>query len=309
MNAFAPTWSRSPLRRTLLTPVAMAAFALTLIVTAVPARATTIQRVVSPGGIEAWLVQEQAVPLIAVDFAFTGGSVQDPPGKSGTANLVASLLDEGAGDLDSKAFADALERKAIEMSFHAERDHLGGALRTLTENRDEAFDMLRLALTAPRFDTADVELNRAQILSMLRRQTTSPEEIAGRRWWETAFAGHPYGRPVSGTPETLQAVTVDDLKSYAHRVLARQNLKIAVVGDIDAETLKPLARSRIRRAAGDAGFDARGQCHAGRRRPTDRCQPRCAAGGGRFRRSRHCTQGSRLHGRLCHQSYPRRRLV
>ena len=131
MNAFAPTWSGSLLRRTLLTPVAIAAFALTLTVAAVPARATTIQRVVSPGGIEAWLVQEQAVPLIAVDFAFTGGSVQDPPGKSGTANLVASLLDEGAGDLDSKAFADALERKAIEMSFYAERDHLGGALRTL----------------------------------------------------------------------------------------------------------------------------------------------------------------------------------
>ena len=86
---------------------------------------------VSPGGIEAWLVQEPAVPLIAVDFAFAGGSVQDPPGKAGTANLVASLLDEGAGDLDSKAFADALERKAIEMNFHAERDHLGGSLRTL----------------------------------------------------------------------------------------------------------------------------------------------------------------------------------
>jgi zinc protease len=240
VNAFAPTWSRSLLRRTLLTPVAMAAFALTLAVTAVPARATTIQRVVSPGGIEAWLVQEQAVPLIAVDFAFTGGSVQDPPGKSGTANLVASLLDEGAGDLDSKAFADTLERKAIEMNFYAERDHLGGALRTLAENRDQAFDMLRLALTAPRFDAADVELNRAQILSMLRRETTSPEEIAGRRWWEAAFAGHPYGRPVSGTPETLQTVTIDDLKSYTHRVLARQNLKIAVVGDIDAETLKPL---------------------------------------------------------------------
>ena len=239
MNAFAPIWSGSLLRRTLLTPVAMAA-ALTLTVAAVPARATTIQRVVSPGGIEAWLVQEQAVPLIAVDFAFTGGSVQDPPGKSGTANLVASLLDEGAGDLDSKAFADALERKAIEMSFYAERDHLGGALRTLTENRDQAFDMLRLALTAPRFDAADVELNRAQILSMLRRETTNPEEIAGRRWWETAFAGHPYGRPVSGTPETLQTITIDDLKSYTHRVLARQNLKIAVVGDIDAETLKPL---------------------------------------------------------------------
>src|SRR5208282_3054718 len=116
-----------------------------------------------PGGVEAWLVHEPAVPLIAVDFAFVGGAIQDPPGKAGTASLVAALLDEGAGDLDSKAFHDRLERKAIELSFTAERDTIRGSLRTLTENRDEAFDDLRLALTAPRFDTSQVEINRAQI--------------------------------------------------------------------------------------------------------------------------------------------------
>ena len=82
-----------------------------------PAFATTIERVVSPGGIEAWLVHEPAVPLIAIDFAFAGGAAQDPPGKVGTANLVASLLDEGAGDLDSKTFHARLERKAIELTF------------------------------------------------------------------------------------------------------------------------------------------------------------------------------------------------
>jgi zinc protease len=205
-----------------------------------PAHATTIERVVSPGGIEAWLVHEPAVPLIAVDFAFAGGAVQDPAGKAGTANLMASLLDQGAGDLDSKAFADRLDRKAIELGFGAERDNVRGSMRTLTENRDEAFDLLRLALTAPRFDASEVELNRAQILSFLRRETTSPGDIAMKRWWETAFEGHPYGRPVSGSLESVPNLSIDDLKAYAHRVLARQNLKIAVVGDIDAETLKPL---------------------------------------------------------------------
>ncbi len=238
MNVFARVLTWAGVRSA--APRRTAAAVLALTVTALPAYATTIQRVVSPGGIEAWLVQEPAVPLIAVDFAFGGGSIQDPPGKGGTANLVASLLGEGAGDLDSKAFTEALERKAIEMNFSVGRDNITGSLRTLTENRDAAFDMLRLALTAPRFDAGDVELNRAQILSMLRRETTSPVDIANRRWWETAFAGHPYGRPVNGTPETLGAVTIDDLKTYTHRVLARQNLKVAVVGDIDAETLKPL---------------------------------------------------------------------
>jgi zinc protease len=236
VNVLAPVSSYSTIRRivtALIAPLAFAAFA-------APADATTIERVVSPGGIVAWLVHEPAVPMIAVDFAFTGGAAQDPLGKGGTANFVASLLDEGAGDLDSKAFSDRLERKAIEMSFSAERDSIHGGLRTLTENRDEAFDLLRLALTAPRFDASDVELNRAQLLSILRRQTTSPGDIASQRWWQTAFEGHPYGRPVNGTQESLQGITVDDLKTYARKVLARQNLKVAVVGDIDAETLKPI---------------------------------------------------------------------
>jgi zinc protease len=205
---------------------------------AAPAFATTIERVVSPGGIEAWLVHEPAVPMIAVDFAFGGGAAQDPGGKAGTASMVASLLDEGAGDIDSKAFHARLERKAIELGFQAERDTLRGTLRTLTANRDEAFDYLRLALSVPRFDQSDVEIIRAQILSNLRRASTSPTDIASQRWWQTAFADHPYGRPVNGTLETVPTITVGDLKDYTHRVLARANLKIAVVGDIDAEAVK-----------------------------------------------------------------------
>ena len=213
---------------------------LTLPLFAAPALATTIERVVSPGGIEAWLVHEPAVPMIAVDFAFGGGAAQDPAGKAGTANLVASLLDEGAGDLNFKTFHARLERKAIELGFQAERDTLRGTLRTLTENRDEAFNYLRLALTAPRFDQTDVEIIRSQILSNLRRATTSPSDIANLRWWQTAFADHPYGRPVNGTLESVPTVTGDDLKGYTRRVLARANLKIAVVGDIDAEAVKAM---------------------------------------------------------------------
>src|SRR5215471_12520262 len=217
---------------------AVALLALPLL--AAPALATTIERVMSPGGIEAWLVHEPAVPLIAVDLAFVGGAVQDPAGKAGMATLTASLLDAGAGDLDSTAFSDRLERKAIQMGFSAQHDTIQGTIRTLTENRDEAFELLRLAVTAPRFDAKDVEISRAQILSLLRREATSPTDIASQRWWETAFEGHPYGRPVKGTPETVASISVADLKAYTHRILARQNLKIAVVGDIDADTLKVL---------------------------------------------------------------------
>jgi zinc protease len=198
------------------------------------ARAVTIERVVSPGGIEAWLVRN-STPMIALEFAVLGSADQDPADKPGVSGMAASLLDEGAGPYDAMAFHDRLERRAIEISFAAGRDYLRGTLRSLKENREEAFDYLRLVLTEPRFDAEAVERMRAQIMSRLRRETVSPNNIASRNWWAAAFPGHPYGRPVDGTLESLPRITVDDLRSYTRRVLARDNLKIAMVGDIDPQ--------------------------------------------------------------------------
>jgi zinc protease len=200
------------------------------------AGATSIERVISPGGIEAWLVRQPSVPLVAMDFSITGGANEDPADKAGVSHLVASTIDEGAGDLDAHAYHQRLEDHAIELSFTAYRDQFRGSLRTLTANRDLAFDTLRLSLTAPRFDEDAVERVRTQILADLRRATTSPGEIASHMWWHTAFAGHPYGRPVNGTLESVPRITLADLRGYTKRVFARATLKIAIVGDIDAAT-------------------------------------------------------------------------
>ena len=114
------------------------------------ARATEIQRVVSPGGIEVWLVEEHSIPLVAINFAFEGGATQDPDGKTGVAHMVSGLLDEGAGDLDSQAFQELLQDKAIKLSFSAGRDAFYGDIRTLSANLDDAVEVLRLAVNEPR---------------------------------------------------------------------------------------------------------------------------------------------------------------
>src|SRR6202040_989470 len=62
----------------------------------------------------------------------------------------------------------------------------------------------------------------------------TPNDIPSRTWWQAAFPGHPYGRPVAGTPDSIARISIDDLKSYTRRVLARGKLKVAIVGDIDA---------------------------------------------------------------------------
>lgn len=217
--------------------LALAALVLTLSAGfALPASATKIERIVSPGGIEAWLVREPSQPLVAMEFAFRGGSSQDPADKPGVAHMLTTLLDEGAGDLDSRAFSERLEDKAIELKFVAGRDTITGSLRTLVDHRDEAFGLLKLALTSPRFDPEAVERMRAAILSELRRQSTQPSELADRQWWETAFPGHPYGHAVQGTIASVEGIDAADLRAYVGRILARDNLKIGIVGDIDAET-------------------------------------------------------------------------
>jgi zinc protease len=209
-----------------------------LLLLAVPAaQAAPIERVISPGGIEAWLVREPSVPLVALEFTFRGGASQDPADLPGVANLTADTIDEGSGDLDSRGFHEELEKRAIELGFEASRDYFRGTLRTLNEQRDKAFDLLRLSLTAARFDTEPVERIRTAILSNLRRETTNPEDVASRRWWAAAFPGHAYGRHVNGTLESVAKITVADLRAYTQRVFARDNLKIAVVGDIDAASV------------------------------------------------------------------------
>jgi zinc protease len=219
-------------------PRTLGALVAAFVVFAAPAaHATKIERLVTPGGIEAWLVRDASVPLISMEFAFKGGANQDPAVKPGVGYFTAGMLDEGAGDLPSAEFQERLERSAIEMRFRSQRDDFYGSLRTLKDKKDEAFDLLRLALTSPRFDAEPLERVRAQMMTALNRETTSPNDIASRLWWRTAFPNHPYGKPLNGALESVPLITADDLRDYARRVISREHLTVAVVGDIDPQPL------------------------------------------------------------------------
>lgn len=199
--------------------------------------AMNIQRVISPGGIEAWLVEEHQIPLIALQLGFRGGASGEPLGREGAASMLAALLDEGAGDLDAKAFQEALADKAIQLSFSSDRDNFFASAGTLSANRDQAFALLSKALTKPRFDDAPVARVRAQLLARLQRESTDPGTIAAKKWFETAFPRHVYGRSTHGTAQSIAAISVADLKALSARIIAQDRLYVAVVGDIDAKTL------------------------------------------------------------------------
>jgi zinc protease len=203
----------------------------------IPSRASTVQKVVSKGGVEAWLVEDYAIPLIALEFAFKGGATQDPIGKPGAAVLLSGLLDEGGGPYDSEGFHRALDDNAIEMSFSADRDILTGRMQSLSRNSARAFALLQLAVTEARLDAESFERVVSQIAAGLKREANDPDVVAGRRLRALAYPNHPYGVPMRGELSTLPTLTRANLIEMRAATFARDNLKIAVVGAIDAATL------------------------------------------------------------------------
>ena len=196
------------------------------------ADAFEIKQVTSNSGITAWLVEDHKNPLITMQFMVRSGSSIDPKTKTGLAYLVSGLLDEGAGDLDSKSFQATLEKNSIALSFNARMDSFSGTLSTLTETKEEAFLLLALAIKEPRFDPEPTLRVKSQIAASLRASKENPNNIAGKLWWQLAFPSHAYGRPKKGTPETLASITREDMKDYVNKNLRKDNISISVVGDM-----------------------------------------------------------------------------
>ncbi|WP_420345326.1 M16 family metallopeptidase [Pelagibius sp.] len=217
--------------------------ALATLFAAFQARAVEVQRVVSPGGIEAWLVEDHSNPIIAVELVFRGGASLDPEDKPGLAHMVSGLIDEGAGPLDSQTFQGTLDDLSIGLRFNAGLDNFNGSLTTLTENRERAFELLRLAITAPRFDREPVERIRSQILARLSREAEDPDVIASRTLRQLMFQDHPYARPTRGTEASVRSITTDDLRGFVQDRFARDQLFIGVVGDITTDELEALLDS------------------------------------------------------------------
>lgn len=213
-------------------------FVAALVMLALPASATVeIKEVKTPSGLTAWLVEDHAIPFMALEIRFRGGASLDAPGKRGAINLMTGLLEEGAGDLDARGFAREVEGLAASMSFRVDDDALSISARFLSENRDEAVALLKSALQAPRFDQEAIERVRQQVLSGIASEEKDPDELAARAIDGIVFGTHPYATSLSGTAESVATLTRDDLVAAHQKVIARDRLYIGAVGDITGAEL------------------------------------------------------------------------
>ena len=209
-----------------------------LLLLALPARAEmVIQDVTSPGGIRAWLVEDRSIPFLSLEIRFRGGANLDPVGKRGVTNLMTALIEEGTGDLDAQGFATARDALAADFSFEAGGDALSVSALMLSENRDAAVDLLRQAITAPRFDPDAIERVRGQVLSNIASNDEDPEQLASRAFDVVAWGDHPYGSDQDGTAESVAALTRDDILAAFKGAIAHDRVYVAASGDINAADL------------------------------------------------------------------------
>ena len=229
----------------------LAAFFLALLLLA-PAQAANVKPLYAVKGVPVWLAEDHSVPVLALAVSLPAGSAYDPPGKSGMAAFAAALLDEGAGQLPAGAFQTALAARGIRLEAETGRDYTTVSILTPSSGAKEAFRLLALALSKPRFDGEAANRVRAQLLQDMELGKDDPARIAGIGFHSLYFGPYTYGRPVMGEPHELQAITLPELHSFARTHWLCGGLKIALAGDISAASATALLRSAFGNLPGAA---------------------------------------------------------
>lgn len=197
-----------------------------------------VQKVLSPKHkIEAWLVESHHVPLVSLQFSFLGGSAHDTDAKAGLTQFICGLMDEGSGEDDAEAFHKKIESLALRMSFFADADRLYGGFQYLSKNKDPSLALMKQVIESPRFDPEPMERIRQQVVVGIERKRESPGLLANEKAFASMYPNHPYGRPSTGTIESVQSFNVSDLKNLMAERFTKENLLIGVAGDIQADEL------------------------------------------------------------------------
>src|SRR5471032_2654054 len=204
------------------------------------AQAANIQNIDLGRRAEVWFAEDHTVPIVSFNISLPAGSAYDPAGKAGLAAFTGAMIDEGAGNLDSKAFHEALANRAIAFTARAERDYLVISISTLKENAPEALHLLQLALTRPRFENDALSRVRAQIIQSLQQDQAQPQRLASRGFMRLFFGGHAYAHPITGEIDSISSITAGDLRNFARSHWVKSGLKVAVAGDITAPALAKL---------------------------------------------------------------------
>jgi len=221
------------------------------------ADAATIKPVrwVTKSGMVVLFIERHSLPIVHLQLLVKAGSVFDPTGQEGTANMVADLLDEGTPTRTSQQLAEAVDFLGASLSASAGEEFTAVSLSVLKKDAAAGMELFSDALLHPTFPEKEIERVRQQILGGLVAEEDEPEAVADKAWQELVYGTHPYHHPVEGYPASLPAITRKQLVEFHQRYYQPRQAILAVVGDLKRAEVERLIAHYLgewKNAPGDA---------------------------------------------------------
>jgi predicted Zn-dependent peptidase len=203
-------------------------------------RLPRIQKAELPNGLHIWLVENHKVPIVAFNLVLFAGSERDPLAMPGIASMTAAMIQEGTPTRTSLQIADELESVGATMNISSQTDFASATLNCLTKQLDPALAVYADVLTHPTIPEKEFARVKNDRITTLLQQKDRPTTIATMAFGKILYgASHPYGNDVSGTEQSIKAMTRDDLVKFYGTYYCPNNATLIVVGDVTLETLLP----------------------------------------------------------------------
>lgn len=201
-----------------------------------------IQSWQTSNGAKVLFVPAPEIPMVDMRVVFDAGSARDD-GKPGVTSFTNTLLTQGAGEWNARQVAERLESVGSQLDSGSLRDMAWVSARTLTEPKalSTTLETVAKILSAPRFDSADIERVRQSILASLLSDEQSPSSVGQKRLYHLVFGNHPYADDPEGTKASVTSITRDDLLATYKRLYAAKNALVAIVGAVDRAQAESIA--------------------------------------------------------------------
>ncbi len=205
-----------------------------------PAHALDVKRAVLPNGLTLLVVERHNLPVVKVSIGINAGNLHEPADKAGLANLTASLLSDGTKSRTAQQISEEIEFVGGSVGASGGDDYVSASLSVLKKDVDLGFELLSDIVLNPVFPEDEINKKIERIKASLKAREEDPGFVAAKNFKAAVFGDHPYGRLVSGTSETLDRITREDLKDFHEMYYLPNNSVMAVVGDITSQEAEQL---------------------------------------------------------------------
>ncbi|MBI3892141.1 MAG: insulinase family protein, partial [Candidatus Wallbacteria bacterium] len=205
-------------------------------------RKLDVKRSALDNGLTLLLLENHALPVVALHAWVRADSRWEPKGKEGLAEFTGRMLDEGTATRTAEQIAEAIESVGGKLNTDAS----GVKTQTLSKDLDLALDLAADCMLNPSFKDDRVDRERARILSEIRSEQDEPNRVAGNAFRELVYGAHPLHAPKKGYEGSVQSISPKELREFHDAYYRPGNAVLAIVGDFDAAAIVP----KIARAFG-----------------------------------------------------------